>query len=162
MHVGRRVLIAAAAWLAVAAIRAQSPAASPVRWQVTDGPMRPVPSGRPFGAAIVATIAPGWRLYAMEEPDRGPVPTEFTLGSDTPFELLNVRGDHPMRHFDPDTGLATTFYEGQASFLLRFRTRSAVKPGPQQVPVMVRYQACNARLCLPARVEDLQVPLTVR
>jgi len=162
MRVALRALVAVVPFMAAGVVSAQKAAQNPVRWQVTDGPVRPVSTGMPFGAAIVATIAPGWRLYAMEEPDRGPVPTEFTVPADTSFELLNVRGDHPLRHFDPDTGLATTFYEGQASFLLRFKARSAMKAGAQQVSVSVRYQACNATMCLPPKTEDLHVPLVTR
>lgn len=162
MRTGVWCLAVAVSMVGVRSVAAQNPVPEPVHWRVTDGPVRPVTAAMPFGAAIVATIEPGWRLYAMDEPDRGPVPTEFMVAAEAPFELLSARGDHPLRHFDPDTGLATTFYEGQASFLLRFRVRSAMKAGAQQVAVTVRYQACNATMCLPPRIEDLRVPLMVR
>lgn len=133
----------------------------PVQWRASAAAGQPVVAGAAFGVNVLATIAPGWHLYAMDEPEGGPIPTEFTA-AEGPFELLSVEGDRAVRRVEPATGELTSFYQGRARFALRLRVRPDAATGVQDLDVRVRYQACNERMCLPPRSEQLRIPVQVR
>lgn len=134
---------------------------SPVRWQVAQsGPATPE-TGAIFGALVEAKVTPGWHLYAMEEPEDGPVALQFSTPAEGLAALVSVSADRPVRGVSAGTFAATKFYLGEARFQLRLRWRLVGDIRPVPVSLTVRYQACNDRLCLPPRTETLPLAVNV-
>jgi hypothetical protein len=129
----------------------------PVHWSST-GPASVAGSEAKVRVPVVACIQKGWHLYAMDEPEGGPIGTEFSVSPEGPAALVEVKADRPLRARDA-TGQMATFYVGQARFELHLRVRPGPGSGAWTLPVTVRYQACNERMCLPPRSEKIEVKL---
>lgn len=127
----------------------------PVRWHAeATAPTTPVGAAE-FRATVTATVAPGWHLYAMDEPEAGPIALEFRSPAEGPAALVSVGADRPSRGVAAGTSEAASYYVGEAHFILRLRWRGTVPAGPVPVTLAVQYQACNDRMCLPPLTETL-------
>ena len=132
----------------------------PVRWRVVPVVPAPVARGAAFQAVVTAAIKPGWHLYAMDEPEAGPLPLEFKTAAESPAVLLSVGADQPLG--SPGTGNAgESFYVGRARFTLRLQVRPLAALGEDAVALTARFQACNDRMCLPPQTSTMELPLTV-
>lgn len=156
------------AWFLLAAIFAVAPAAvhaaakSPVHWSVKNSPAKPVKPGAKFSVTVTGAIDPGWHLYAMEEPQGGPIPTEVALTEGDPADLLRVEESKPKMQADPMFQQPTGLFDGVASFTLRLQMAKDAAPGPHTLHVLVKYQSCNDRICLPPRTDTVEAPVTVQ
>lgn len=140
------------------AAAAQQPG-SPVHWRLTEIPREPLRPGVEFPAAAQATIAPGWHLYALDEPEDGPLPLEFSTEPGGPVTLVSVGADPPERGPAPGTSTAVNFYRGQPRFRLRLRAGPSLGGRTGQAIINIRFQACNDRMCLPPHTARLTFPL---
>ncbi len=130
-----------------------------MQWRITESPREPVRPGLEFPVSVQATVATGWHLYALDEPEGGPVPLEFDAPPEGPVTLVSVGADRPQRGPAAGSAAAVNFYQGQPRFRLRLRAGSGLKAGAGPVVLEIRYQACNERLCLPPRTATLSFPL---
>ena len=84
-----------------------------------------------------------------------------TIAPSPPFSLVGyVSGPPPIVIFDKEFGIDTERYTGAPAF----KAAVAVAPGKapsQALDLKVRYQACNATLCLPARTATLTTPVRI-
>ena len=154
-----RVLAAALVFLAPAALMAATKA--PVVWSVKQSPAKAVKRSAKFSVTVAGQIDPGWHLYAMEEPQGGPVATVVALAEGDPADLIRVEEGKPKMLPDPVFGKPTGFFEGSAAFTLRLTLDKNANPGAQILHVLIKYQSCNDRLCLPPRTDTVIVPVTV-
>jgi len=133
---------------------------SPAHWHV-----KTVPTSAKAGAKIALTISgqidPGWHLYAMEEPDGGPIATVVGLTEGDPADLLSVDESRPILIDDPLFHMRTGFFRSAVDFTLHLRVDPSAKPGPNSLHVLIRFQSCNDQVCLPPRTDTLEVPLNV-
>jgi len=133
---------------------------SPAHWHV-----KTVPTSAKAGAKIALTISgqidPGWHLYAMEEPDGGPIATVVGLAEGDPADLLSVDESKPILIDDPLFHLRTGFFRSAVDFTLHLRVDPSAKPGLNPLHVLIRFQSCNDQVCLPPRTDTLEVPLNV-
>jgi len=136
-------------------------AKAPVVWSVKQSPAKAVKRGVKFSVTVAGQIDPGWHLYAMEEPQGGPVATVVALAEGDPADLLRVEESKPKLLPDPVFQQPTGFFEGSAAFTLRLTLDKNANPGAQTLHVLIRYQSCNDRLCLPPRTDAVNVPFTV-
>ena len=132
---------------------------TPVHWRVNKTPPNSVRPDVRFDVVLKAIIDPGWHLYALQEPEVGPVPTEIAITEGDPANLLRVDQSRPLRLLDPQFGRPVYDFQRTATFTLHLRTDKSVSPGLHTLHVRLRYQACNDRSCLPPRSESLDVPL---
>ena len=130
----------------------------PVRWQIRRVETTPPTAGAEFRAVATARVAPGWHLYAMDEPEGGPVALEFSSPAAGAATLVSVGAERPFRDAAPGSSGEADYYLGEVSFTLRLRWRGADGVGSLPVVLTVRYQACNDRMCLPPRTESLVLP----
>ncbi len=143
---------------APASLRPGSRVDSPVQWRLTAFPRQPLRAGEEFPAVVQATVNAGWHLYALDEPEGGPIPLEFRVQPGGALVLVSVRADRPQREASAEAGSAVNFYVGRPRFRLRLRAATAWEPGTgAAVAVEVRFQACNERMCLPPRVAALPI-----
>jgi hypothetical protein len=65
---------------------AHAAAKPPVQWHVKTVPAKAVKAGAKFTVSINYQIDSGWHLYALEEPQDGPVATEIALTDGGPAD----------------------------------------------------------------------------
>jgi thiol:disulfide interchange protein len=144
------------------AARGQEPQ-NPIQWSASAGNSGvPIKPGQPLNATVTATIASGWHLYSMDQPQGGPTPTRVTLPEGQPFRLAgDVKEPAPTVKFDPNFNLQTRFFENSVTFIVPLKVASGTPAGVSEVKFDVRYQACNDRLCMPPRTAHLSAALAV-
>jgi hypothetical protein len=140
-------------------IASAAPPKSIVQWHVKSAPTKSLHPGSPFDVIVTGAIDPGWHVYALEEPEGGPVATIVGLTDGDPADLLRVEQGAPKmvvdRIFQQETGL----FEGKVDFTLHLRWNKDVAPGPHVLHVLVRYQSCDDHICLAPRTDTIEVPL---
>ena len=66
---------------------AQAAVKPPVQWHVKTAPAKAVKAGAKFTVSITGQIDSGWHLYALQEPQDGPLATEIALTDGDPPKL---------------------------------------------------------------------------
>lgn len=144
----------------LAVLLAQSPPPPAVSWTLRAPEAR---AGDTIELVLTAAIAPGWHLYAMTQPEGGPVPTEFSVPPGQSIRFAKpVIASKPATIFDPNFDLRIQLYSGAATFRLPVTVAPATPPGPQTVVVHARYQSCNDVLCLPPHTVPIETTLIIR
>lgn len=133
-----------------------------MQWRIAESPREPVRPGQEFPVGVQATVATGWHLYALDEPEDGPVPLEFNARAEGSMTLVSVGADRPDRGPAAGSAAGVNFYQGQPRFRLRLRAEPVLMAGAVAAVIEIRYQACNERMCLPPRTATLSFPLRVR
>ena len=135
-------------------------AENPANWSVTgvSGLLQP---GSTDTVRFAAVLDSGWYIYAITQKSGGPTPMSVTVAPSPPFSLAgNVSGPEPVVIFDKEFGIDTERYWGSPAFAAPV----AIAGGAQSrssLDLKVRYQACNATLCLPARTTTLTTPVRI-
>ncbi|MGI4854216.1 MAG: protein-disulfide reductase DsbD domain-containing protein [Janthinobacterium lividum] len=122
---------------------------SPVHWSTTGSLPAVVHAGTQFQATLVATIDPGWHLYASQQPSGGPLPLVVSIAREDTTELMRVNEPHARYSTDPQYGVRTAYFEQTAKFTLYLQAAPVKNETQQTLHMYARYQACNDRLCLP-------------
>ena len=142
---------------------AQTPAipATVVTWTLKAP--TPVRAGDAVSLTLTAAIAPGWHLYAMAQPEGGPISTEVSLPPNTLATFARpVVASKPATIFDPNFDLRVQLYSEKATFTLPLTVAATVLAGTHPFTVEVRYQSCNDVICLPPKTVRVETVLTVR
>ena len=137
-------------------------AENPVSWSFKAPPKKSVKAGENIAVKLVATIEPGWHLYSLDQPSGGPVATEISLDTGSPFEMGIVTGPKPHVLFDSNFDMQVGFYVEKAEFHLPVKVEPKAAGGRQTLVVAARYQSCNDKLCLPPKTVKLEVVVDVR
>jgi thiol:disulfide interchange protein DsbD len=133
----------------------------PVAWHVKAAPDKLLKTGAKFSVVITGQLDPGWHLYALEEPEGGPIATEITLTDGDPADLIRVEEAKPKMLPDPATHRLAGYFENSADFTLQLQAAPDATAGPGNLRVLVRYQSCNDQICLPPHTDTIPVPLTI-
>ncbi|MEX1129133.1 MAG: protein-disulfide reductase DsbD domain-containing protein [Vicinamibacterales bacterium] len=150
-----------AALVALAFVPAQRPT-DIVKWAAAP----PTAHVAPGGVALItltAKVQRGWKLYAIEQPEGGPVPVTFALEKGAPFQIAHQEIQAPkakVQKQDENFAVDTHYYENEAAFTIPVKVNA--KAGAHTIPLEVTFQACGAELCLRPFTEKLAVPITVR
>jgi thiol:disulfide interchange protein DsbD len=136
-------------------------AQNPVRWSIAADPVR-LAAGGHVQARVTADIDDGWKVYALTQPPGGPFALAFQVAAGPIFSAAGA-ADGPLPHtaFDPNFNLDTQYHERQAAFRVPVRVAAAAAPSTHTLRVMVTFQTCNERLCLPPRELALDVGVIV-
>jgi hypothetical protein len=148
-----------AALLVLATTTAYAAPKSPVQWSAKSVP--PAKAGATIALTVDGKIDAGWHVYALEEPDGGPIATVVGLTEGDPADLLRVTEDKPIMLNDPLFHLNTGLHRGNISFTLHLKVDKGAKPGPNPLHVLVRFQSCDDHVCLPPHTDTVEVPLNV-
>ena len=134
---------------------------NPVSWS-TVSMKKSVRPGQEFTVMVSAGINPGWHIYSISQASGGPTPTSITVPGKQPFALTGfVIGPVPHSAYDQNFQLETETYQQAASFKIPLIAAKTLKTGLNSVAIDVRFQACNDRICLPARTVRLNARLKV-
>ncbi len=115
-----------------------------IAWSVQEE--QPAPPG---GVAVLrasARIEPGWHLYSASSP--AGIPTTFRV---QPGDSLRVFQPPPKKAFDKNLNAESETYQGGVAFILDVGLPATTPPGPAELAVSVRYEACNDSQCVPGR-----------
>ena len=124
-------------------------------------------SVKPDGAAakswtltLQAQVRDGWHVYALKQLPGGPTPLLVTLDPNKVATAIGEpAGSPPTKIHDPGFDLDTQYYSH--AFTVSLPLRIASQPGRQQIPVSVRFQTCNDRVCQPPKIVHLSAPIAV-
>jgi thiol:disulfide interchange protein DsbD len=153
------LFLAAAFTLAASAPMLAATPPSPAHWSIQGLPAIPLAPGARFTLTLASHIDRGWHIYAMEEPDGGPIATQIGLGADDPVTLLKVDEPSPQMVSDPVLRQSTGIFQGAADFTLHLQLPRKPVAHDAALHVLVRYQSCSDKLCLPPHTETVNVPL---
>jgi thiol:disulfide interchange protein DsbD len=132
-------------------------AQDPTKWSLaSDAGGKQLKTGESVDAVLTTTIEPGWHLYALDQPDGGPIATTIKVAEGRPFELAKVVSETPKSQPDPlfvvaGKPLETRYFEDRAKFTLELRAKSDATG--DEIAIDVRFQLCNDTFCLPPRTK---------
>ncbi len=134
-----------------------------VKWSATV-PEGTVSLGGIVKVAIVAKIEPGWKLYAITQPEGGPQKLAIELTAGAPFAISRkqVAGPAAKTLNDPNFDMKTQYYEGEATFTVPVTLAKTVPAGRQAVPFEITFQACGDTLCLRPFTQKVSAEVVVR
>ena len=151
----RRVLPIAFILLALSAVVFGQ---DPGKWSLTsDVQGKGLSRDQTFNAALKAEIEPGWHLYALEQPEGGPIATTIKVTEGKPFEITGAIPSSPKPTTKTDplfTGadgkpLVTKFFTESVTFDVPLKA-TADTPA-DALSFDVRFQLCDETRCLPPK-----------
>ena len=149
------MLLSLAVW---ASVGAQEP---PIQFRLGAAGTEVRPGGT-LVLTVTARIPRGWHLYGTRQVPGGPLPTTLQAGPDPPFALASpVTASAPRSEFDPNFGLLVEWYDDSAAFRVPLRAGRTALPGTYDARVLVSYQRCNDRICLPLTTDTLRAPVII-
>ena len=129
-----------------------------VSW--TAEPLALSPKAGPATLILHGSVIPGWHVYSLKQAPEGPTPLLVTV---TPNDVATARGavtgTPPAKIHDPAFNLETQFYAGAFTVTVPVRVK-AHAAGDQVIPVDVRFQTCNGKVCQPPRTVRLTTTIT--
>jgi len=108
---------------------------------------------------VNAKVQPGWHVFALKQAAEGPTPLLAALEANSVATANGAVSSSPAITFrDPAFGLNTQYYEKAFSVTIPVKLKPHLS-GPQTIPVSVRFQTCNGRVCQPPKTVHLSAPL---
>jgi len=149
------VLVVALAALPVAA---QAPrTADLVDWRVRAERAAPGATAR---LVLDATIAPGWRMYAIGSPVG--IPLVLTVGDLPAGVTAGPVGQSETREaHDPVFEQDYPYFAESGRVVQALRVGAGARSGSYEVAGSVRFAICDDRICLPPTTQAFRVPLVV-
>ena len=134
-----------------------------VKWSA-EGSIAGSTTARVVHVKVTADIQPGWKLYALQQPEGGPKPLAFATPASAPFRITAPQIVAPkakVQKQDANFAVDTHYYEGQAAFTIPVSVNASVPAGGHEIPLEVTFQACGAELCLRPFTQKLPVKISV-
>jgi hypothetical protein len=92
----------------------------------------------------------------------GPIPLSIRLFGPPDIVVRGlIKAPQPEREFDNNFGMETELYSGAPVFTIPVGIPGRAQAGTRKFQIGVRYQVCSSTLCLPARLEKLDVTLRI-
>lgn len=135
-------------------------AQNPVTWKTELQP-KDLRAGEGGRVVVSATIEDGWYIYAPTTPAGGPNPTTIKLADGGALALKGaIAQPKPFVHLDEGFQMETQSFKKGVSFGLPVIVKADAS-GAAKATVQVRFQACNARVCLPPKKVELPIAFNV-
>ena len=113
---------------------------------------------------VTADIQPGWKLYAIQQPEGGPKPLAFATAESAPFRVSKEHIVAPKSRVlaqDENFAVDTHYYETRAAFTVPVAVDRNITAGIHDIPLEVTFQACGAELCLRPFTQKLPVKISI-
>jgi hypothetical protein len=134
-----------------------------VTWTVSAPASGAVRPGSKLALTLHGAVQDGWHVYALKQLPEGPTPLRVTLDTSEVATADGApSGSAPTTIHDPAFDLDTQFYPRAFTLTAPVRVAKTLAAGKQLIPVSVRYQTCNGRICQPPKTVHLSVPIDVR
>ncbi len=132
-------------------------AQNPASWSLSsDAKDKTLKAGDAAKADLKAEIEPGWHLYALEQPEGGPIATTVKITDGNPFEIAGKIGSpNPVIQIDPlfqgtdGKPLETKYYADAVTFAIPLKATAETTSAALSLDV--RFQLCNDSVCLPPK-----------
>jgi hypothetical protein len=106
------------------------------------------------------SVAAGWHVYSLKQLPEGPTPLVVSVAANDVAAASGAAvGSAPTRLRDPAFGLETQFYAGDFTLALPVRFKPHAAAGQLVIPVDVRFQTCNGRVCQPPKTVRLSAAI---
>jgi hypothetical protein len=105
---------------------------------------------------LQASILDGWHVYSLKQAAEGPTPLFVGLDAN-PVAIADgpVSESTPTKIFEPAFGAETHIFSKSFTITVPVRLKSRAATGEQKIPVSVRFQTCNGRVCQPPKTVHL-------
>ena len=98
---------------------------------------------------VTAVMEPLWHVYSVfDQGEDAPPPTQLALSAPGLTADGPAYETNPIRQFDAAIGLQLAYHEHQAKFYQNL-TLTRVEPHQGKLNLVITYQACNDKICLP-------------
>jgi len=155
-YAGLLVLLA----LLVLPARAQR-ATEIVQWRARTQPERVAP-GDSLWLRLEATIAEGWKVYALDSP---PPSRGVRVRLDTlPAGMKQAGPPHqqtPLENYDPYFQTVVRYFLNQASLAVPLVVTPDATPGTYTLSARVEFMTCNDRVCLPPTTVPVEATVQI-
>jgi DsbC/DsbD-like thiol-disulfide interchange protein len=137
-------------------------AAQTVNWTVTADPADAVKQGGKVTLTLHGEVADGWHVYALKQLPNGPTPLRVTLDQNDVATASGAPAGSPATKIhDQGFNLDTQFYSHAFTVSLPLQIAAHSANGTQQLPVSVRFQTCNDRVCQPPKTVHLTAAISI-
>lgn len=132
-------------------------AQNPAKWSLSsDTKESTLKAGSTAKAALKAEIESGWNLYALEQPEGGPIATTINISEGSSFEISGkiespkpkVKLDELFTGFDGKP-LETKYFTEGVTFAIPIK--AIADTSASALSLDVRFQLCNDTVCLPPK-----------
>ena len=131
-------------------------AQNPAKWSLDlAGKTGPVRQGSSLKPVLKAEVEPGWHLYALDQPQGGPIATTIKITEGKPFVIDgDIASPKPKVAPDPNftvdgKPIETKYFVDRAQFTVPVKT--VTDAAIEDLSFDVRFQLCNDTFCLPPR-----------
>jgi hypothetical protein len=139
-----------------------SPAEEFVTWTIS-APTSALRPGSRLTLTLSGVVRDGWHVYSLEQLPDGPTPLRVSLD---PTEVATAQGapsgSPAIKAIEPGINLETQYYARPFTVTLPVRVGSLASPGQQRIPVSVRFQTCNGRICHAPKTVRLSALINVQ
>jgi|SRR5579871_4415402 len=162
----RKILLLAATGLLIGQGALAQPAdparAETVTWTASVSPATSKPSAT-LNVTLAAKVAEGWHVYALKQLPNGPTPLRITVDQNPlATRAGEPKGSAPTTVHDPAFDLDTPLYSKAFSVSVPLTLAATAKAGKQVIPVTVRFQTCNGKICQPPKTVHLSAPVIIQ
>jgi hypothetical protein len=131
-----------------------------VQWSGAIPSKPPIRGGSRASIELAADVQSGWHVYGLGQVPGGPTPLRVTVDENDLVQAAGATsGTPPIRHHDSSFNVKTEIYTQRFALHVPVQVKQHPVSGQQEIPVSIRFQACNDRMCLPARTVHLSVPI---
>jgi hypothetical protein len=148
--------------IALLAAPTQRPA-DVVKWSA-ENPEPATTDRRTILVKVTADIQPGWKLYAIQQPEGGPKPLAFATPESALFRVSKEHVIAPKAKVlkqDENFAVDTHYYETRAAFTVPVAVDRSITAGTHEIPLEVTFQACGNELCLRPFTQKLPVKVSL-
>ena len=131
----------------------------PAKWAASVSPADAHP-GEVVTVSVTATIKPGYHVYSLVAvPPPGPSETRLSVSAPGLTAAGPVTESAPEVIYDPNFEKKLGLHENTATFTQALTVPKTAAPAASvPLTISVRYQACNATSCLPAKTVTVDAP----
>ena len=127
-----------------------------VSWTVSAQPANAVKPASALTLTLQGHVQDGWHVYALKQLPGGPTPLHVALDPNNVAAASGeAAGSPPTKVHDPSFNLDTQFYSHVFTVTVPVRLSPHLAAGQQLIPVSVRFQTCNDRICQPPKTIHL-------
>jgi thiol:disulfide interchange protein len=105
---------------------------------------------------LIASVNPGWHIYAQNLPEGGPIPTSFKFNKSKDYTLIGkVTEPKAQSAFDKNFNMKISWHAGKVVFIQKIKFN---KPGAI-ISGVLEFMVCNDEKCLPPEEVEFHIPL---
>jgi DsbC/DsbD-like thiol-disulfide interchange protein len=109
---------------------------------------------------VVATIAPGWHVYSLTQPEGGPSALSFTIPATQPAKIVGaVKGPKPRVESQSAFDVPVELYDGTSEFTVPLKLSHGVGDKGRTITLVATWQSCSSSMCLPPHSADIPVDI---